>query len=179
MLCWTHTKGDPAVPLALLHLLLPIPSNVCLASWNLAEQVLPLKAHLYVKLNRYRPLIHTLDWEKSRQKWKKKKKGTGRNTDGWSCSSNYTVCMQHAGLTSSSTLIKQAWKASHCAPNWRKSLLCCGSPETARHKWCINWEQARLPRAQIYSFEVTGTPVKCGGELTALPCCWVAGGMLS
>lgn len=55
------------------------PSNVCLALWNLPEQLLALKAHLYVKLNRYRPLIYTLDWEKSGQKWKKKIKKNKRN----------------------------------------------------------------------------------------------------
>lgn len=74
-------------------------------------------------------------------------------------------------------LRKQLQKAPRSAPNWRKSLLCSGSPERASHKWCICWEQARLPHAQIYSFEVTDTHVKRGGEFTALPYCWVAGGI--
>lgn len=78
------------------------PSNVCLASWQLAEQVLGLKAHLYAKLNRYRPLICALDWENSEQKLKKNKKREEIQMAGAAAPTTWFVCnMQGSPLPAS------------------------------------------------------------------------------
>lgn len=73
------------------------PSSGCLASWNLPEHVLGLKAHLYVKLNRYTPLIYTLNGEKSGQKCKKVKE-TGIQMAGAAAPTTPFVCNMQARL---------------------------------------------------------------------------------
>lgn len=54
-------RGRPAAASCLTPDGFQTPSNGRAALQNLAEQVLDFKAHLYVKLNRYRSLICNLD----------------------------------------------------------------------------------------------------------------------
>lgn len=86
---------------------------MCAALKNLAERVLDLKAHLYVKLNRYRSLICNLDLEHSGKNWGEKK---GRNAEGESCSSSCTFCVQRAELTRSSASKKMAMESFTMCP---------------------------------------------------------------
>lgn len=154
--------------------------NVHVALQNLSEQVLDLKAHWYVKPNRYRSLICNLDWGH----WKKMGGGgvreeKGRNTEGESCSSSYTFCMQHAELTCSSAPKKTAMESSTTCPKLEEVFALLPVSRNSQTQMMHKLGASQPPSCSNIFLWSCWHPCKMWREFTALRYCWVAGGMLS